>query len=358
VQITDYTLHRIHLPLREPIGDSQVRFADHWITVVELHTDAGQSGVGFDLQQGKLTSSQADLNAQFSYDAWPSLSGGSPIGLAQRIRRPRGGNVGGGYLTRAVETALWDLVGKQQQQPLYRVLGGENPRVPAYASTLDFHLDDREFRAKLARFREQGFTSAVKTKVGHPDVGWDLRRLAIVKDEMGDDVRLMVDANEAWSVKETLIRLNAYRDAGHRVFWIEDPITREDYEGYARLCGELSFTRVNTGEYLGYSGKRRLLEHNAVDVLNIHDSVSVSRAAAWLAADYGVPVSLGNTILELGVHLAASLPECLCLEFSDLAWNEIAVESVRFEDGFAIAPDRPGHGIELDRDKLKFFSSP
>jgi len=129
-------------------------------------------------------------------------------------------------------------------------------------------------------------------------------------------------------------------------------------EGYARLCSELSFTRVNTGEYLGFSGKRRLLEHGAVDVLNLHGSVGVTRAAAWLAADYGVPVSLGNTLLELGVHLAASLPECLCLEFSDLPWNELAAEPVRFGDGYAIAPDRPGHGIELDRDKLAFYSAP
>ncbi|MBP87652.1 MAG: mandelate racemase [Planctomycetaceae bacterium] len=357
MKITEYTLHRLHLPLREPIGDSQVRFVDHWMTVVELHSEAGHSGVGFAIQQGQPTASLVDLKLQFEYSVWPSLVGGSPLGLSQRITRPRGGNVGGGYLKPPIETALWDLIGKQQELPLYQLLGGENPRVAAYASTLDFHLDDAEFRTKLERFCSQGF-SAVKTKIGHPDLAWDLRRLSLAKEVMGGDVRLMIDANEAWSVKETLIRLNAYRDAGHEIFWIEDPITREDYEGYARLCAELQFTRVNTGEYLGYSGKRRLLEHNAVDVLNIHDSISVSRAAAWLAADYGVPVSLGNTILELGVHLAASLPECLALEFSDLIWNQLAVDPVRFEDGFAIAPDRPGHGIELDRDKVAFYSKP
>lgn len=354
--ITSYTLHRLHLPLREPIGDSQVRFVDHWMTIVELHTDVGHSGVGFQIQQGMPTADLANMKAQFEYGIWPSLADGSPIGLAQRIMRPRGGNVGGGYLTPAVETALWDLIAREQQLPLYKILGGINPRVPAYGSTLDFRLDDNEFRAKLQRFRDMGFTQRVKTKVGHPELLWDLQRLAIVREEMGNDVQIMVDANEAWSVKETLVRMNAYRDAGFNIFWIEDPITREDYEGYATLCAELSFTRVNTGEYLGFSGKRRLLENHAVDVLNIHDSVSVSRAAAYLAADYGVPVSLGNTVLELGVHLAASLPECLCLEFSDLTWNEVAAEPIQFENGDAIAPDRPGHGIELDRDKVQFYS--
>lgn len=357
MKITDYTLHRLHLPLREPIGDSQVRFVDHWMTVIELHTDLGHSGVGFQVQQGMPTASLPNLKTQFEYSVWPGLRDGLPIGLAQRMTRPRGGNVGSSCLTSAVETALWDLIAKEQRQPLFKVLGGENPRVPAYGSTLDFHLDDQEFRSKLERFEKLGFSAAVKTKVGHPDIAWDLKRLAIVKDVLGPKVRMMVDANEAWTVKETLIRLNAYQDAGHDIFWIEDPITRDDYAGYATLCAELSFTRVNTGEYLGFSGKRRLLENNAVDVLNVHDSVSTSRAAARLAGDYGVPVSLGNTVLELGVHLAASLPECLCLEFSDLVWNEIAVEPVRFEHGHAIAPDRPGHGIELDRDKVGFYSA-
>jgi L-alanine-DL-glutamate epimerase-like enolase superfamily enzyme len=75
-----------------------------------------------------------------------------------------------------------------------------------------------------------------------------------------------------------------------------------------------------------------------------------------LAGDYGIPVSLGNTIMETGVHLAASLPEVLYLEFSDLVWNKIAKEPVKFADGKAIAPDHPGHGIELDRDALAEYS--
>ena len=175
-------------------------------------------------------------------------------------------------------------------------------------------------------------------------------------------VKIEVSAAEKFvaqvSVKETLIRLNRYRDAGFNIFWIEDPITREDYSGYRDLRSHLDFTRVNTGEYLGFSGKRRLLENDGVDVLNIHDSISTSRAAATLAGDYGIPVSLGNTLLELGVHLAASLPECVYLEYSDLPWNELAQERIRIENGFAHAPDRPGHGIQLDRDRLAFYAQP
>ena len=82
MKITDYTLHRLHLPLREPIGDSQVRFVDHWMTIVELHTDAGHSGVGFQVQQGMPTAGLPDLISQFDYGVWPILKGSLPIELA------------------------------------------------------------------------------------------------------------------------------------------------------------------------------------------------------------------------------------------------------------------------------------
>ena len=357
MNITDYRLHRVHLPLREPIGDSQVRFTDHWITVVELHCDNGLRGIGFACQQGLPTARLVSLQEEFEYTVWPSLKQSEPLGLAMRIERPRGGNVGPGFKTVPVETALWDLVAKQVGLPLYQFLGGTNPKVRAYGSTLDFRLDDNLCRTKLERMQRYGFL-AFKIKVGHPDLAWDLRRLQLVRDIVGYKVDLMIDANEAWSVKEAVKRLHAYRAAGHDIYWVEDPITREDYQGYARLCSELDFTRINTGEYLGISGKRKLLTSGAVDVLNIHNSICEGRFVAALAGEFGIPVSLGNTLLELGVHLAASLPECLYLEYSDLIWNDLAADPVRIEQGFAWAPQRPGHGIELDREKLAFYSHP
>ncbi|MFV2065426.1 MAG: mandelate racemase/muconate lactonizing enzyme family protein [Pirellulales bacterium] len=357
MSIVDYTLHRVHLTLPLPIGDSQVRFEDHWLTVLELTDAAGRTGVGFELQQGMPTPALAQLRAQFEYRAWPMLKKANPFGEALRITRPRGGNVGAAALPLATETALWDLMGKTLDLPLYQLLGGTTRQVPAYGSTLDFRLSDEQFGTRLEDFKRMGF-QAVKVKVGHPDVQWDLRRLRIVHDVMGQEIDLMIDANEAWSPKEAIRRAHRYRDEGFNLFWIEDPITREDYVGYARLCAEIPFTRINTGEYLDFSGKRRLLEAGGVDVLNIHGAIGTSRAAARLAGDFGVPVALGNTIMEIGVHLAASLPECPYMEFSDLAWNRLAREPVRFENGFPFTPERPGHGIQLDRDALQEYSCP
>ena len=156
-RITDYQLHRLHIELPLPIGDSQVRFTDHWMTVVELIDESGRSGVGFELQQGLPTAGSEQRQAQFEYAHWPALQGSEPASQVLKLSRPRGGNVGATPLPVAVETALWDVLGKQLEQPLYRLFGGTDPKVRAYGSTLDFHLTDNEFRARLGDFRGMGF---------------------------------------------------------------------------------------------------------------------------------------------------------------------------------------------------------
>ena len=80
--------------------------------------------------------------------------------------------------------------------------------------------------------------------------------------------------------------------------------------------------------------------------------------AAWLASEYGIPISLGNTSFEIGVHLATALPEVEWLENSLLGWDALVAEPIKFENGYAIAPDRPGHGLTISEvARAEFMSS-
>jgi L-alanine-DL-glutamate epimerase-like enolase superfamily enzyme len=344
--ITGFQIGRIEYPRSRVIGDSQVRIDMHYIGILELLSSSGQVGLGFFGSLLFPLPDQVELTRVFQTEVFPGIVGKSPFELAHRLARPRGGNIRSHPFGQPVDQALWDLQGKEVGLPLYRLLGGTDGRVRAYASGLDYHMTDEEFQAFFAAAREQGF-GAFKIKVGHPDLAWDLHRLKLLVEVVGPGATIMVDANEAWSPKEAIRRAFAYRDAGFAIYWIEDPCLRDDFAGLARVAQEVPFSHINSGEYLDLRGKRLLMEARAVDYLNVHGNVNDTLRAAWLAAEYGLPVSLGNTPFELGVHLAAALPEANWLEYSFQDYNQLVEEPVRFEGGYAIAPERPGHGLVL-----------
>jgi L-alanine-DL-glutamate epimerase-like enolase superfamily enzyme len=85
----------------------------------------------------------------------------------------------------------------------------------------------------------------------------------------------------------------------------------------------------------------------ATDILNVHGQVTDVMRIGWLAAELGIPVSQGNTFLEFGVHTAVALPEVEWIEYSFQNLDHLVEQPVEITDGFAVAPDRPGHGLAL-----------
>jgi L-alanine-DL-glutamate epimerase-like enolase superfamily enzyme len=344
--IERFVITRYQFPRSRPIGDSQVQSDMHYIGALELYASTGHAGLGFFHSLFHQLPSQQELQRVFVIEQWPALGGQSPSVVLNRLNRPRGGNIQANFFSQAIDQALWDLAAKEQGLPLYKLLGGTTNRVPAYASGLEFRLPIDAVRAFYAQAKDRGF-SAFKLKVGHPDLAWDLERIGAIVEVVGRDALLMVDANEAWSPKEAIRRAYAYRDAGFKIYWIEDPCLRDDFAGLARVAQEVPFTYINSGEYLDLRGKRTLLEQRAVDILNIHGHISDGLKAGWLAGEYGIPIALGNTMFEVGVHLAAALPEVQWMEYSFLDYDQLLEEPVNFQDGYAYAPERPGHGLVL-----------
>lgn len=344
--IARFAITRFQYPRDRPIGDSQVISTHHYSAALELFDSAGRAGTGFFGALFHPLPPRTELERSFAEEVLPGLVGQDPFSLLNRIGRPRGGNRRGTIFGVAVNQALWDLQGQALGLPLYRLLGGTRDRVRAYASGLDYHMADDDYVAFFREARRRGF-GAYKIKVGHPDLGWDLHRLALLADAVGRDAVVMVDANEAWTPKEAIRRAHAYRAAGHTPYWIEDPCLRDDFAGLAQVAQAVPFSHINSGEYLDLQGKAQLLAAGGADILNIHGQISDSLQAARLAADRGIRVSLGNTAHEIGVHLACALPEADWLEYSFHDYDQLIAEPVRFEGGYAIAPDRPGHGLAL-----------
>lgn len=359
MRIVEFRITRFQFARDRVIGDSQVRADDVNIAALELIADTGAVGLGFIQTLFHPLPDQAEIERVFRSEAWPSLEGQPPAALVHRVSRPRGGNQRAYTLPfhEALQVALWDLAAKEVGLPLHKLLGSRRERVEAYASGLDFHLSDEEFARFFAHADAIGYR-AFKIKVGSPDFDWDLNRLKILKDVVRKDALVMVDANEAWGAKEALVKLTAIRDAGHELLWVEDPILRDDFVGLKMLKDAASWTLINSGEYLDARGKRLLMEAGGTDILNVHGQVTDVMRIGWLAADRGVPVSLGNTFLEVGIHAACALPEVQWLEYSFQNFDHLVDQPVEIRDGWAYAPDRPGHGLVLNETARRDWARP
>ncbi|MEK1898239.1 MAG: mandelate racemase/muconate lactonizing enzyme family protein [Rhizobium sp.] len=359
MSLSHFRITRFQFARDRVIGDSQVRADETNVAALELISDTGEVGLGFIQTLFYPLPDQAEIEAVFESEVWPTIKGEKAIGLVHRVNRPRGGNQRAYSLPfhEALQVALWDLVAKQAGMPLHRLLGSRRNRVRAYASGLDFHLSDDAFSALFAHAASVGYT-AFKIKVGHPDFARDLRRLELLKKVVPEGSQIMIDPNEAWNSKEALVKLTAIRDAGHDLLWVEDPILRHDFEGLRTLRHAVNWTQINSGEYLDLSGKRILLDHHGTDILNVHGQVTDVMRIGWLAAELGVPVSLGNTFLEIGVHMAVALPEVEWLEYSFQNFDHLVETPIEIRDGFAYAPDRLGHGLVLSEEARREWARP
>lgn len=357
--INAFRITRFQFARDRVIGDSQVRADDVNVAALEILSNSGKSGLGFIQTLFTALPSQAEIERVFAAEVFPMLEGQKAIGLVHRLSRPRGGNLRPHSLPfhEALQVALWDLAAKEAELPLYKLLGGTRNKVRAYASGLDFHLSDKEFEKLFAHAASLGYT-AFKIKVGHRDFERDLHRIELLKKVIPRDAKVMIDANEAWASKEALVKLEAIRKTGIDLLWVEDPILRSDFAGLRLLRQSAPWTQINSGEYLDLSGKRLLLEAEGADIINVHAQVGDVMKIGWLAAEKAIPVSMGNTFLESGVHMACALPEVEWMEYSFQNFDHLIQEPIEIRDGWAYAPDRPGHGLILSEDARREWSRP
>ncbi len=359
MSISQFRITRFQFARDRVIGDSQVRIDDTNVAALELVSKSGEIGLGFIQSLFYPLPDQAEIETVFETEVWPTIKGQKAIGLVHRVNRPRGGTQRAFSLPfhEALQVALWDLAAKEAGLPLHQLLGSRRDRVRAYASGLDFHLSDEAFRALFSYAASVGYT-AFKIKVGHPDFQRDLRRLELLRESVPAGSLVMIDPNEAWNSKEALVKLTAIRDAGHDLLWVEDPILHHDFEGLRTLRHAINWTQINSGEYLDMPGKRILLENYGTDLLNVHGQVTDVMRIGWLAAEMGIPISLGNTFLEVGIHMAAALPEVEWLEYSFQNFDHLVETPIEIRDGYAYAPNRPGHGLVLSEEARREWARP
>lgn len=252
----------------------------------------------------------------------------------------------------AVDIALWDLKAKRAGLPLWNLLGGYDPRVPCYAGGIDLDLSPEALVDQTHGNFANGHR-AIKMKVGRDRLSEDIAKIAALRDAFGPDMPLMVDANMKFTVDGAIRAARAYRDFDLR--WFEEPIPPDHPTGHARVLTEGGIP-VASGENL-----RSLWDFDTAlsggvtvptpDVTNC-GGVTAFMKIARLAEARHLPIS-SHGAHDITVHLMAACPNRSLMEAHGFGLDAFVADPVAIADGHATAPDRPGHGIAFDWNKLE-----
>jgi L-alanine-DL-glutamate epimerase-like enolase superfamily enzyme len=248
----------------------------------------------------------------------------------------------------AIDTALWDLRCRRAGEPLWKLAGGAHRQVPVYTTEGGWlhhpaeQLVDEALAAKASGFR------GAKFKVGKPSIAEDVSRLAAVRAAVGDAFEIMADANQAFTVAEARRRAHAY--SGLNLGWLEEPLPAEDLGGHAELASVATMP-IAVGESIYHpSHFREYLERRACSIVQV-DCARIGGITPWLkvahlAEAFNVSVC-PHFLMELHVSLTAAVPNGAWVEYIPQL-DAITTSRMAMAEGYAIAPDAPGLGIDWD----------
>jgi L-alanine-DL-glutamate epimerase-like enolase superfamily enzyme len=297
----------------------------------------------------------------------PLLEGEDPLDRERLVFKLRGwtrrrlGDQGIAIQTiSGIEIALWDLIGKIKGQSVSELLGRVRDQIPVYASSTVLEEGPAEVHLKLIEPLLQRGVRAVKVRLGL-DYRRDLATLQALRPLVPDDIQMMVDGGEHFTVRTALEITHSLSELGIRFF--EEPIPQLNREGIADLVRR-SPVPIAYGEHLFLAQDfQDCLIHRRADVIQpdaaISGGISECRKIAALAETFGVPIvphsAAGPLALAANVHLSSTLPNLWMLEYTftfDRVWRDLLKEPIlspeAIVDGQLPVPNGPGLGVEID----------
>ncbi len=248
----------------------------------------------------------------------------------------------------AIDTALWDLRCRRAGLPLWRLAGGARRNVPLYTTEGGWlHLEIDALVADAVAMKEAGFTGA-KLKIGKPSIAEDRARLGAVRAAVGEDFRIMVDANQSFDLAEALRRADMLAEFG--IHWFEEPMPADDVGAHRKLARH-SRVPIAVGESMYSLGQfKDYLEQGACSVVQA-DVARVGGITPWLkiahlAEAFNVPIC-PHFLMELHVSLVCAVPNAPTLEYIPQL-DDVTRAPLAIEAGMARPPEAPGIGIHWD----------
>ena len=380
MKITDITLDYVEIPLPREFFPTWRQESEKFqgAAIVRVQTDEDIVGIGGmeanNRGWGRVLKSTVEQMIK------PLLIGKDPTRTEDLINYIRGVSA---FTARPwfVENALWDIVGKICNQPIYKLWGGYQDRVLAYASWGELRTPEQRAEDALLLV-EKGF-KAVKMRIHHQYMKDDISLVKAVRKAVGDQLEIMVDANQAtaperpgdpsrcpvWSYERAKKTALALEELG--ALWLEEPLARYDLDGLARLSSEVDLL-IAGGEFnRGLHEFRWLLERGCYDIIQPSCSFSegmfqVRKIGAFAEMYHKQCIPHAWTSgpgFVANLHVAASLRNCPYIEyaFDPPAFTVESLQGTIQEplyidaEGYVPVPQKPGLGIELNEETIERF---
>ena len=386
MKISSIKSHVLRYELDKELGYSQQYYKHRTAHLVEIETDEGITGWGECFGPGNIALANKYIVEKVIQ---PLIIGEDPINKeyiwhkVYNLLRDSGQKGMPIQALSGIDIALWDILAKKAKLPLYQLLGGKtNNKIPVYGYGMMLQKKSVEelcelFKKEANQIKEKNF-KAMKMKVGLGPKE-DLKLVSAVREAIGDDFKLMVDANHAYNKNDALYVGRGLDEM--EIYWFEEPVAPEDYDGYKELKEKLK-TNIAGGEaeFTKY-GWNQLIKNNCIDIAQPEvcglGGITEYLKVSALAQSNFIPIvnHVWGSALSVAVnlHLLTSLPDMpgvlfptkSMLEFdtteknifiTDLAEEKFSIlDQVKDKDGFASPLENIGIGINPKKDFIKEY---
>ena len=367
LKIQTITTQAIRVPLPRLYRGSMYSMSNRCTIITRVFTDAGLVG---EIYTGDSDEQQRDLQHIIEDELAPLLVGKDAFNIAGcwEAMKPltydilRDRNLVMQAIS-AVDAALWDVIGKALEMPLYRLWGGFTDRLPIIAIGGYYGQSDEELAQEIRDYL--GYqVSGMKFKIGGASPNEDLRRLKIAIDAAGDNFRFMVDANQGYELRDAVTFVQMAQAEGIQLEWFEEPVKWYNDQRWLKDVRLMTSIPVTAGQSaFSLPAVRDLIAGGSVDICNFDASwdggPSIWRKAAEVAYAYGVKMA-HHEEAQVAAHLLASIPhgtyvECFHKDRDPVFWK-IQTTPPPIADGVYHVPNLPGFGLQLNQDFLDQYA--